>query len=251
MEKVDSFSSTDPHLPLGTPSNDNTLAPASARQPTFPTDAVARIYKLSRSATTSAKGHSQGWRLVFERRSTPVIEPLMGYTGGGDTLTQVALSFPTLEAALRYAERQGLTFVVQHPAGSQQADKTAGANETAKGARARKVFSDATLDRLGLSAIQGSYGQALDGAAGRNDPSGPKNWSTPMGVVRDPALTLEAKRSILMNWAWTEYLMDQATTEGMPESRWPSRLGEVEAALLALERDVAAGQDALADREAA
>ncbi|MNL48985.1 hypothetical protein D3C87_1718860 [compost metagenome] len=53
-----------------------------------------------------------------------------------------------------------------------------------------------------------------------------------------------------MNWAWTEYLMDQATTEGMRESRWPSRLGEVEAALLALERDVAAGQDASADREA-
>nr|WP_261319007.1 ETC complex I subunit [Rhizobium leguminosarum] len=55
----------------------------------------------------------QGWRLVFERRSAPFIEPLMGYTGCTDTLTQVELEFPTLESAIRYAERQGLTYTVQ------------------------------------------------------------------------------------------------------------------------------------------
>lgn len=60
-----------------------------------------------------------------------------------------------------------------------------------------------------------------------------------MGVVRDQALTLEAKRSILMNWAWTEYLIDQATSEAVPENSRPSRLGEVEQALLALERETA------------
>ncbi|KAB2680972.1 hypothetical protein F9K78_15325 [Brucella pseudintermedia] len=61
-----------------------------------------------------------------------------------------------------------------------------------------------------------------------------------MGVVRDPGLTLDAKRSILMNWAWTEYLIDQATNEGMPENNRPPRLHEVELALLALEREAAA-----------
>ncbi|MGX9576818.1 NADH dehydrogenase ubiquinone Fe-S protein 4 [Mesorhizobium sp. f-mel] len=55
----------------------------------------------------------KGWRLVFERRTAPVIEPLMGYTGGGDTLTQVELDFPTLQAAIDYAERQGLAYIVQ------------------------------------------------------------------------------------------------------------------------------------------
>ncbi len=39
----------------------------------------------------------------------------MGYTGGDDTLTQVELSFPTLQSAIRYAERQGLTYMVQTP----------------------------------------------------------------------------------------------------------------------------------------
>ena len=77
--------------------------------------------------------------------------------------------------------------------------------------------------------------------ANRNDPSGPESWSTPMGVVGDPTLTLDAKRSILMNWAWTEYLIDQATNEGMPENSRPSRLDEVEKALLALENETAPG----------
>ncbi|WP_229729462.1 NADH dehydrogenase ubiquinone Fe-S protein 4 [Agaricicola taiwanensis] len=74
----------------------------------FPGDAVARIYKPSRPVTTSGKAGTKHWRLVFERRTAPFIEPLMGHTGGDDTLAQVELQFPTLETALRYAARQGL-----------------------------------------------------------------------------------------------------------------------------------------------
>lgn len=72
-----------------------------------------------------------------------------------------------------------------------------------------------------------------------------------MGVVGDPTLTVEAKRSILMNWAWTEYLIDQATNEGMPENNRPSRLDEVEQALLALERELAADRGNSGRRKAA
>jgi hypothetical protein len=72
-----------------------------------------------------------------------------------------------------------------------------------------------------------------------------------MDVVHDRTLTLEAKRSILMNWVWTEYLIDQATSEGMPENNRPSRLDEVEQALLALERAVAAERDGSGTRKAA
>ncbi|WP_348626236.1 NADH dehydrogenase ubiquinone Fe-S protein 4 [Rhizobium sp. CF080] len=57
---------------------------------------------------TSGNARTRDWRLVFERRSQQFIEPLMGYTGGTDTLTQVELEFPTLRSAIRYAERQGL-----------------------------------------------------------------------------------------------------------------------------------------------
>jgi hypothetical protein len=232
------------------PANDNGTSRA-ARSSTF-ADVVARIYKPSRSAMTSGKGRTGGWRLVFERRTPHVIEPLMGYTGGDDTLTQVELSFPTLDSARRYAERQGLTYTVRGSAKwddgrsgaapkSQQVDKT----------RSSRAFSDATLDRLGLTALHQSYGAALDDAQSRDDPAGHADWAWPMAVVRDPTLTLEAKRSILMNWAWTEYLIDQASNEGMPENGKPSRLHEVEQALLALERETLADPGQSSEQQAA
>jgi hypothetical protein len=79
----------------------------------FPSDAVTRIFRPARSAVTSGKARTKSWVLHFDRRTPPVIDPLMGWTGGDDTLTQVALTFPTREAAVTYAERQGLTFVIE------------------------------------------------------------------------------------------------------------------------------------------
>jgi len=243
---------TKANIPQAAPSNDNRCKPLSMGRSVFPDDAVARIYKPSRSVTASDNARTKAWRLVFERRTVPFIEPLMGYTGGDDTLTQVELSFPTLKSAIHYAERQGLNYVIRKPSGQSKKSLPRNLRTTfAPNGNSTGAFSDATLDRLGLSGLQDSYGRALDGAANRNDPSGPESWATPMGVVRDRGLTLEAKRSILMNWAWTEYLIDQATNEGMPENRRPSRLHEVEQALLSLERETAAGQDNQVTQKAA
>jgi hypothetical protein len=194
---------------------------------------------------TSGKARTKGWRLRLERRSAPFIEPLMGWTGGDDTLPQVELEFPTLEAAIRYAERQGLAYRVR---GRRERRQEPGRGRARSAGRA---FSDATLSRLGLEALQESYGRAMAGARDRRDPSGPRNWAAPIDVVRDGSLSLDAKRSILIDWAFTEYLVDQATNEGMPENGRPSRLGEVEQALLALERSVAAAPGADPSRKAA
>ncbi len=225
------------------PSNDNRRAPPAMGRSWFPEDAVARIYKPSRSVMTSGKAGTKGWRLTFERRSSPFIEPLMGWTDGDDTLTQVELSFPTREAAIRYAERQGLHYTVQSADGA--------ADSKRRATRSARAFSDATLKKLGLKDLQESYGHAIDGAANRNDPSGPETWGSPLDVLRDRTLPLDAKRSILINWAWTEYLIDQATSEGMPENNRPSRLDEVEQALLALEREIAEDRRASTARKAA
>jgi hypothetical protein len=225
------------------PSNDNPgTAPVSRRSP-FPKDAVARIHRPCRSAMTSGKARTKGWRLSFERRSPPFIEPLMGWTGGDDTLDQVELSFPTLEAAIRYAERQGLAYTVQGRDEPQlQAQRLK---------RSVQAFSAARLQQLGLGRLEAGYAQAIEGARARGDPPGPEGWASPMDVVRDPALPLDAKRSILINWAWTEYLIDQATSEGMPENGRPSRLDEVGQALLALERPAANEPGDAAARSAA
>jgi hypothetical protein len=79
----------------------------------LPSDAVARIYRPVRSAMTSGKARTKKWVLRFDRRTAPFIEPLMGWTGGDDTLTQVELTFPTREAAVAYAQRQGLAYIME------------------------------------------------------------------------------------------------------------------------------------------
>ena len=79
----------------------------------FPDDAIAVIYKPARSAMTSGTAGTREWKLRFERRTAPFVEPLMGWTGDDDTLAQVELSFPSAETAIAYARRQGLQFIVQ------------------------------------------------------------------------------------------------------------------------------------------
>jgi len=69
------------YVPEASPANDNRGRPLAMGRSSFPEGAVARIFKPSRSATTSGKARTKGWRLTFERRTAPFIEPLMGWTG--------------------------------------------------------------------------------------------------------------------------------------------------------------------------
>jgi hypothetical protein len=104
-------------VPPSRPVNDNRRSPPMCVRSWFPADALARICKPGRSVMTSAPARGAQWQLTFERRTAPFTDPLMGWTGGDDPLTQVRLSFPTREAAIAYAERQGLTYVLDpsHP----------------------------------------------------------------------------------------------------------------------------------------
>ena len=79
----------------------------------FPADAVASISRPAPSLTSSGRAHERQWTLHFERRSPPFTEPLMGWTGGSDTLSQVELSFPSRESAIGFAEREGLAYRVE------------------------------------------------------------------------------------------------------------------------------------------
>ena len=229
------------------PDNDNCPVGSFALsfgRSTFPRDAVARIYRPARSAMTSARPR-RAWRLSFERRSAPFIEPLMGYTGSRDTLTQVELSFPTREAAIAYAERQGLTYVVQDTSCPDRHDPAA------RRTMEEQAFFDIVQNRLQHAWLQASqtYGVSARFNDVLDDPE--SFYTSPMEVVTDLALSSEEKRSVLKNWAWNEYLTDLATAEGKPENNRPSRLDEVEQALLALEREVAADRNDLGTRKAA
>lgn len=71
---------------------------------------AARIYETSKNAMQSGRARSGMWVLEFESGSRRRADPLMGWSGGADTQTQVQLTFPTLEAAKAYAEREGVEY---------------------------------------------------------------------------------------------------------------------------------------------
>jgi hypothetical protein len=71
---------------------------------------AARIFQRSKNAMQSGTARSDEWVLQFESHRAHTPDPLMGWSGGGDTQAQVTLAFPTLEAAKGYAERYGIRY---------------------------------------------------------------------------------------------------------------------------------------------
>jgi hypothetical protein len=98
--------------PARSPANDN----AERWKEPEPQRRRAVIYKPAKSAMTSGRAGTKQWRLEYEPQSTPFIEPLMGWTGSTDPMAHMWLSFPSREAAVAYAERQGLEYEVREPA---------------------------------------------------------------------------------------------------------------------------------------
>ena len=73
----------------------------------------ARIYQPAKTAMQSGTAKAKGWVLEFAQASARDIDPLMGWTSSNDTQTQVKLRFDTKEAALEYAEQNGIIAEVQ------------------------------------------------------------------------------------------------------------------------------------------
>ena len=75
----------------------------------------ARIFRPSKTAMQSGKAKTHEWMLQFEQEVPRSVEPLMGYTSSADTRQQLRMAFPTKEAAIEYAERNGIPYVVSEP----------------------------------------------------------------------------------------------------------------------------------------
>jgi len=69
---------------------------------------IARIYQQPKHAMQSGKARADDWVLEFEQSQARFADPLMGWTGSGDTQSQVSLTFPSKDAAKAYAERYGI-----------------------------------------------------------------------------------------------------------------------------------------------
>ena len=77
----------------------------------------ARIYKPARNAMQSGTAKTRHWVLEFPQADAREIDPLMGWTGSGDTQAQVRLRFESREEAVAYASANGIDFVLSEPHG--------------------------------------------------------------------------------------------------------------------------------------
>lgn len=73
---------------------------------------AARIYQKPRNAMQSGKALTDKWILEFEPAEARKADPLTGWSGSGDTQTQVMLSFASMEAAVAYADKHHLAYSV-------------------------------------------------------------------------------------------------------------------------------------------
>ncbi|SIN75666.1 ETC complex I subunit [Vannielia litorea] len=75
----------------------------------------ARIYQPAKTAMQSGTAKTRGWVLDFAPAESRELDPLMGWTGSGDTQSQVRLRFSSKEEALDYAKEHGIDAVVTEP----------------------------------------------------------------------------------------------------------------------------------------
>ncbi|HEV7326611.1 MULTISPECIES: NADH dehydrogenase ubiquinone Fe-S protein 4 [Bradyrhizobium] len=207
-------------------------------QRAFPPDTTAIIYRPARSAMTSGKANTRRWKLRFAQRAAPFIEPLMGWTGATDTLSQVELDFPSAEAAVAYAKRQDLNFVVQGLAEAPQAQSPMA--EKSKPGNPDHL-APRIIDRRPCTRRLEWVERAL-GVRATNDGidldraliNPAVAFGEPERVVRHPQLSLEQKREILRRWALEAYRSDDAKKRETARTDF-SRLDKVIDALIDLE----------------
>ena len=68
----------------------------------------ARLYQRPKNAMQSGRANTGEWLLEFERDDRMRADPLTGWTGSGFTAGQIQLRFTNKEAALAYAQNNGL-----------------------------------------------------------------------------------------------------------------------------------------------
>jgi ETC complex I subunit conserved region len=72
----------------------------------------ARIFQKPKNAMQSGRSGTDRWILEFQPSEGKKPDPLTGWAGSGDTRGQISLSFPTLDAAKAYADRNGITVAI-------------------------------------------------------------------------------------------------------------------------------------------
>ena len=72
-----------------------------------------RIYRPAKNTMQSGRGNCRQWLVEFDPSDRKSPDPLMGWNGSRDTLSQLRLRFDSKEEAIAFAEREGHSYVVQ------------------------------------------------------------------------------------------------------------------------------------------
>ena len=75
----------------------------------------ARIFQPPKTAMQSGRAKTHAWVIEFLPTTARHPDALMGWSGGGDTQTQVKLTFENRDEAITYAQRAGLDYEVELP----------------------------------------------------------------------------------------------------------------------------------------
>ena len=94
--------------------NDHAALDSAAKTPESKA-MTARIYQRPKNAMQSGRANTDQWLLEFAPAEARRPDPLMGWSGSGDTQVQVVLTFTTSAEALAYADRYGIAARVQAP----------------------------------------------------------------------------------------------------------------------------------------
>ncbi len=76
---------------------------------------TARIYSPAKNPMQSGRGKLGVWVLEHSATSRRTLDPLMGWTSSADTQSQLRLKFPSKEAAIEYAQANGIDYIVSEP----------------------------------------------------------------------------------------------------------------------------------------
>jgi hypothetical protein len=212
----------------------------------LPPGISARLTRRCGASGTRGGRRGEEWILTFPARWRGRIDPLTGWWGGGDPMTQLTLRFPTRRAAEEYARREGLSLETRETPRVADACHRAAAFAAAQG---MAIPADPSLPwlwdgRVATPSAEAAEGDSADGPGEVNMELALLNpaavFADPGDVVAHSRLTPAQKQEILARWEYDARLIEAAQAEGMPEAGEPSRLAEVLAARFALRGEGAA-----------
>lgn len=77
--------------------------------------ARALIFQRPALASPILQRDRPGWVVQFDSERPQHADPLTGWEGGANPISQVQVQFPSRESAIAYCEREGHEFVVIEP----------------------------------------------------------------------------------------------------------------------------------------